>query len=71
MSPGVESDSSRRVLVVETSPFGRIAEYLDADRLLPEPREVTPGVCAAAIDQDVILESKSLTRLGGRPGKGR
>lgn len=55
----------RRVLVVEVSPLGRVAEYLDTDPLTSEPREVTPGVSAAAIDQDAILESflTSLLRL--------
>jgi len=47
----------RRVLVVEVSPFGRVAEYLDTDPLTPEPQEVAPGVAAASIDPDLILES--------------
>jgi len=46
----------RRVLVVEVNPFGRMGEYLGDRTLGPEPLEVLPGLSAAAIVPDVILE---------------
>jgi anion-transporting ArsA/GET3 family ATPase len=47
----------RRVLVVEVSPYGRVAEYLDTGALTSEPREIAPGLSATVIAPDVILES--------------
>jgi anion-transporting ArsA/GET3 family ATPase len=44
------------VLVVEVSPFGRIGEYLGGVTLGPEPVEVDPGLSAALVAPDLVLE---------------
>jgi anion-transporting ArsA/GET3 family ATPase len=47
---------ARRVLVVETSPYGRIGEYLGDRTLTDEPAELLPDVWAATITPEVVLE---------------
>ncbi len=53
----------RRVLVVEINPFGRVGEYLGGVTLGPEPLEVTPGLCAARVVPEVVLEEFALRML--------